>query len=104
MPETVRLTLLSRAYCSLCDEMRAALLPIAARHDAEVVELDVDSDGVLEEAYGELVPVLLAGPWGDTREVCPVAAPSNRASRAGKAAPAPPRAQAGVRFRQVAPR
>jgi hypothetical protein len=70
MPETVRLTLLSRAYCSLCDEMRAALLPIAARHDAEVVELDVDSDGVLEEAYGELVPVLLAGPWGDTRVVC----------------------------------
>jgi hypothetical protein len=66
----VRLTLLSRAYCSLCDEMRAALLPLAARHGAEVVELDVDSDGVLEEAYGELVPVLLAGPWGDTREVC----------------------------------
>ena len=68
--DAVRLTLLGRAYCSLCDEMRAALLPIAARHGAEVVELDVDADGVLEEAYGDLVPVLLAGPWGDTREVC----------------------------------
>lgn len=66
----MRLTLLGRAYCSLCDEMRAALLPIAARHGVEVIELDVDADGVLEEAYGEMVPVLLAGPWGDTREVC----------------------------------
>lgn len=64
------LTLLGRAYCSLCDEMRAALLPLAARFGAEVVELDVDADGVLEEAYGDLVPVLLAGPWGNTREVC----------------------------------
>lgn len=64
------LTLLVRAYCSLCDEMRAALAPIAARHGALVVELDVDADAVLEEAYGELVPVLLLGPWGDTREVC----------------------------------
>ncbi len=65
-----QLTLLTRAYCSLCDEMRDALAPIAARHDVEVVELDVDADGVLEEAYGDLVPVLLCGPWGDTREVC----------------------------------
>jgi hypothetical protein len=66
----VTLTLLGRAYCSLCDEMRAELLPLAARYGAEVVELDVDADGVLEEAYGDLVPVLLAGPWGATREVC----------------------------------
>jgi hypothetical protein len=66
----VTLTLLGRAYCSLCDEMRAALLPLAARYGAEIVELDVDTDGVLEAAYGDLVPVLLAGPWGDTREVC----------------------------------
>jgi Glutaredoxin-like domain (DUF836) len=66
----VTLTLLGRAYCSLCDEMREALTPIAARHGANVVELDVDADAVLEEAYGDLVPVLLAGAWGNTREIC----------------------------------
>ncbi len=65
-----RFTLLTRAYCTLCDEMRDALAPIAARYGASVVELDVDADAVLEEAYGELVPVLLWGPWGDTQEIC----------------------------------
>jgi hypothetical protein len=65
----VRLTLLTRAYCHLCDEMREALAPLAAQAGASVVELDVDADPALEAQFGELVPVLLAG-GVDGRELC----------------------------------
>jgi thiol-disulfide isomerase/thioredoxin len=66
----VRLTLLTRSYCHLCDEMLEALAPIAAAHGAPVAVVDVDTDPALEAAYGELVPVLLAGDPGTAREVC----------------------------------
>jgi len=62
--------LLVRAYCHLCDDMRAALAPIAQRANARVVELDVDADPALEAAYGALVPVLLLGSVEDGRELC----------------------------------
>ncbi|MEO8564779.1 MAG: glutaredoxin family protein [Betaproteobacteria bacterium] len=60
----VRLTLLIRAYCHLCDDMRTAL----AEHAAEtpVLEIDVDTDPALEARWGTLVPVLLA----DGQELC----------------------------------
>jgi len=57
----VRLTLLSRAYCHLCDDMRVALAPLATRHDIDVVEVDVDAHPALEARYGDLVPVLFVG-------------------------------------------
>jgi thioredoxin reductase (NADPH) len=62
----VRLTLLTRAYCHLCDEMRDALEPIARSSGATVEEVDVDSQPALEARWGEHVPVLLAG----DRELC----------------------------------
>ncbi len=65
-----RLTLLTRAYCHLCDNMRDALLPIARRHRATVVEVDVDADPALEAAFGELVPVLLHGDVADGVVLC----------------------------------
>ena len=66
----VTLTLLTRSYCHLCDEMRAALLPLASAHGATVVEHDVDADPALETRYGDLVPVLLLGDAGAGREIC----------------------------------
>lgn len=66
----VRLTLLTRAYCHLCDTMRDALMPIARRHGATVVEFDVDADPALEAAYGDLVPVLLYGDVANGAVVC----------------------------------
>lgn len=60
----IRLTLLVRAYCHLCDEMRAALAERAA--GIPVDEVDVDADPALEARWGALVPVLLA----DGRELC----------------------------------
>ena len=56
-----RLTLLTRAYCHLCDTVRGALGPLALAHCATVQEIDVDAEPELEAMYGELVPVLLHG-------------------------------------------
>lgn len=55
------LTLLTRAYCHLCEEMLAAVRPIADLHEATIDVVDIDADPALEAAYGELVPVLFAG-------------------------------------------
>ena len=67
---SARLTLLTRAYCHLCDSMRDALAPLALRHGATILEFDVDADPALEAAYGELVPVLLHGDLGDGVVLC----------------------------------
>ncbi|HET9338040.1 MAG TPA: glutaredoxin family protein [Casimicrobiaceae bacterium] len=64
------LTLVTRAYCHLCDEMRDALAPLAAAHGATIVERDVDADATLEARWGEWVPVLLAGDAEHGIEVC----------------------------------
>ena len=61
-----RLTLLIRVYCHLCDDMREALVPLAARFGWTVEEIDIDADAVLEKRWNESVPVLLAG----ERELC----------------------------------
>ncbi len=60
------LTLLVRAYCHLCDEMRDAVRPLAAKAGLALAEIDVDGDAELEARWGERVPVLLAG----NRELC----------------------------------
>jgi hypothetical protein len=64
------LTLLSRAYCHLCDEMRDAVHPIAERHGVPVIEVDVDAYPDLEAQYGDLVPVLMLGAPADGHELC----------------------------------
>jgi hypothetical protein len=64
------LTLLFRAYCHLCDEMRDAAQPVAARHGATMVEIDVDAHPALEERYGDLVPVLMMGPPENGAVLC----------------------------------
>ncbi|HEY2969618.1 MAG TPA: glutaredoxin family protein [Casimicrobiaceae bacterium] len=57
----MRLTLLTRAYCHLCDEMRAEVGPLATAAAVAVDEIDVDGDPALEARWGDRVPVLLAG-------------------------------------------
>jgi hypothetical protein len=56
----MKLTLLVRDYCHLCDDMRADLqVVLAGRVSVELV--DVDDDALLEARWGDKVPVLLAG-------------------------------------------
>jgi len=63
------LTLVIRAYCHLCDDMRAALRPLAEAAGARIVEIDADADPSVEARFGDLVPVLLLGSIGGT-ELC----------------------------------
>ena len=52
------LILYGRAWCHLCEDMRAALAPLAAAAGANIEVIDVDSDPALQARYDELVPVL----------------------------------------------
>jgi hypothetical protein len=55
------LVLLGRAGCHLCEDMRAALMPWAARFRFNVEEVDITGKTELEARYGWDIPVLLAG-------------------------------------------
>ena len=59
----VKLTLLSRASCHLCDEMLADVRPVVEAHGAALEVLDVDAPGnaALESVWGDRVPALFAG-------------------------------------------
>ena len=65
--QKVRLTLFSRTYCHLCDDMLAALETLRGEFVFEVVVVDVDADPALEAKYDELVPVLTGS---DGAELC----------------------------------
>ena len=56
-----RLTVYSRAWCHLCDDMIEGLKSLQARVPFDIQVIDVDSDPALEALYGERVPVLTAG-------------------------------------------
>ena len=60
------LTLYAREWCSLCDDMYAALTPWRREHGFEVDIEFIDGDEALEARYGTRVPVLAEG---DT-EIC----------------------------------
>ena len=60
------LTVYSRAYCHLCDEMIAGLRELQARFQFDFETVDVDADEALERLYGADVPVLAH----DKRELC----------------------------------
>jgi len=61
-----RLTLYSRAWCHLCEQMLAELKPLARAFDATIEVVDVDADPALVDRYDELVPVLVC----DGVELC----------------------------------
>jgi glutaredoxin len=66
MTQAAPLTLYGRAWCHLCDDMRAALEPLLAEFGAQVEIVDIDADSLLEARYNELVPVLIC----DGVELC----------------------------------
>jgi len=55
-----RLTLYSRQYCHLCQDMLAALETLRGEYSFDVTVLDVDADPALLARYDERVPVLVA--------------------------------------------
>lgn len=66
----LRLTLVSRTYCHLCDELRAGVARLAAGCDVALEEVDVDASPDLEARWGDRVPVLLLGTVEAGREIC----------------------------------
>lgn len=64
--DPVKLTVYSRNYCHLCEEMIAGLRLLQAGFRFELDIVDVDSRPELELRYGDKVPLLARG---DT-EIC----------------------------------
>jgi hypothetical protein len=64
--DRVRLTVYSRNYCHLCEEMITGLRLLQAGFRFELEIVDVDQDPELDRCYGEQVPVLVHA--GD--EIC----------------------------------
>jgi thioredoxin reductase (NADPH) len=60
------LTLYSRNYCHLCEEMIEALRGLQGLVRFEIAIVDVDTDPELERRHGDKVPVLVHG----ERELC----------------------------------
>jgi len=65
-PGRVTLTLYSRTWCHLCEDMLAGLRELQARQQFELTVIDVDTRPELEARFGEQVPVLMHG----ERELC----------------------------------
>lgn len=85
----MHLTLLTRAYCHLCDEMREAVAPVAAARGIRLDTVDVDAHPALEARYGDRVPVLFAGEPGESAELCHYRLDRARLAAALAAAAAP---------------
>lgn len=65
-PQHPALTLYSRTWCHLCDEMLGGLQALQVARPFDLTVVDVDSDPALEQRFGEWVPVLMHG----DRELC----------------------------------
>lgn len=55
------LTVYSRTWCHLCDELLTALRPICEEVGADIVVIDIDAHPEFEQMHGERVPVVLGG-------------------------------------------
>lgn len=64
----MKLTVLSRSYCHLCDDLITALEQFRGRFSLafEIEVVDVDAHPAIEAQWGDKVPVLLDG----EAEVC----------------------------------
>ena len=53
-----QLLLYTRKDCCLCEEMKSSLMRLADRIPFTLEEIDVDTSPILQEKYGNDVPVL----------------------------------------------
>ncbi|MES2933838.1 MAG: glutaredoxin family protein [Pseudomonadota bacterium] len=69
--KTCSLTIYSRSYCHLCDDMVAALRSLQTPYELVIDVVDVDADSDLLAMYDELVPVLVGiRPNGEQVKLC----------------------------------
>jgi thioredoxin reductase (NADPH) len=62
----IELTLYSRNWSHLCDDMIAGLQTLRPVRDFRVSVIDVDADPALDRRFGDRIPVLMHG----ERELC----------------------------------
>lgn len=55
--------LYTRKDCHLCDDVKTLLESLREEQPHELVEVDIDADPALQEAYGEYIPVVQIGPY-----------------------------------------
>jgi glutaredoxin len=55
----MRLTLLTRPGCHLCDVAKEVMDRISSRTGEQWVEIDITNDPALEDEYGMRIPVVL---------------------------------------------
>ncbi len=58
---SIRLTLLTRDGCRLCDEMKEVVRHVQRSHDLVLTEVDIAAQPHLERRWGTEIPVLLDG-------------------------------------------
>lgn len=56
---TARVTLYGKPGCHLCDEARTVVASVCAEMGEEYAEVDITTDPVLAQRYGEEIPVTL---------------------------------------------
>ncbi|MFZ6725788.1 glutaredoxin family protein [Undibacterium sp. MH2W] len=67
----IALTLYSRSYCHLCDDMLEQLQAYTPEYSFTVEVIDVDTSPELVDLYDELVPVLIGTKPGQAgQEIC----------------------------------
>ncbi|HET9589228.1 MAG TPA: glutaredoxin family protein [Anaerolineales bacterium] len=56
-------TLYTRNECHLCDQAKSDLESLQSRYPHRLVEIDIDSDPILQKAYLAEIPVIEVGPY-----------------------------------------
>ena len=56
---TPRVTLYTRPECHLCEVAKETVVAVCAELGEEFVEIDITTDGALEDQYGEEIPLTL---------------------------------------------
>jgi uncharacterized membrane protein len=59
----LNVTLYTRKECHLCEQAKADLASLQEKHPHRLVEIDIDSDPVLQKAYLAEIPVIEVGPY-----------------------------------------
>ncbi|HLF88704.1 MAG TPA: glutaredoxin family protein [Anaerolineales bacterium] len=62
-------TLYTRKNCHLCEQVKEDLASLQNQFPHQLVELDIDTDGSLQEKYGNTVPVVEVGPYRRTAPI-----------------------------------
>ena len=59
----LNVTLYTREDCKLCDEVKVYLNELQSRFPHRLVEVDIDTDAILTENFGQVIPVVEVGPY-----------------------------------------